>query len=216
MRTVSASACLTTFVSASWVTRKMAVSSFAGSRRPSGRSISSSTFGPPCSSRGGGLQRARRRGRAGRRHPTWPGARDRRGSDRRPGAGRHRRPEPARHERPRPRRGRPHGSRARSDRPHPRRLRPSDRRWAAGATRRLPRRQRFADQSRRARPPERVHRDRDLGDRRPQHARARAEAADLLRLRPAGRRARSADRGAGAVPGATLPIDSSSSSPPWA
>ena len=51
MRTVVASACLTTFVKASCVIRKMAVSSFAGSRVPAGRSISRSTFGPPRSSR---------------------------------------------------------------------------------------------------------------------------------------------------------------------
>jgi hypothetical protein len=50
-RTAFASACLTTFVKASCVMRKMAVSSFPGSRVPAGRSMSSWTFGPPRASR---------------------------------------------------------------------------------------------------------------------------------------------------------------------
>ena len=51
MRMAFASARSTTFVKAFWATRKMAVSSFAGSRVPAGRSISRSTFGPPWSSK---------------------------------------------------------------------------------------------------------------------------------------------------------------------
>ena len=127
------------------------------------------------------------------------------------------RTEPARHERSRTRRGCAHGCRARSDRPHPRRLGPTDRRRPAGAARGLPRRQRVADQSGGPRPPGRVHRDGDLGDRRPEHARAGTEAADLLRLRPPGRRARRADRGPGDRPRQRRPTTtSSSSSPRWA
>ena len=60
--------------------------------------------------------------------------------------------------------------------------------------------QRAAGQPRRASAPVRVHRDRDLGDRRAPHARARPEAAGLLRLRPAGARARVPDRARGARP----------------
>ena len=72
-----------------------------------------------------------------------------------------------------------------------------DRRRPAAPTRGLPRRQRLCRSTPSLATTRRVHRDRHLGDRRPQHARARTEAADLLRLRPAGGGARRADRSAG-------------------
>ena len=72
--------------------------------------------------------------------------------------------------------------------------------------------QRAAGQSRGTRAPGRVHRDRDLGDRRAAHARPRPEAAGLLRLRPAGARAGRPDRGERAR--ARTPTRGSSSSSP--
>ncbi len=69
-----------------------------------------------------------------------------------------------------------------------------DRRRTSAPARGRARPQRAAGQPGRARAPRRVHRDRHLGDRRAAHARARPEAAGLLRLRPAGARARDPDR----------------------
>ncbi len=61
-------------------------------------------------------------------------------------------------------------------------------------------RQRPADQPHRARVPAGLHPDRDLGDRRDEHPDPRAEAADLLRQRPAAQRAGRPDRPPGQDP----------------
>ncbi len=74
-------------------------------------------------------------------------------------------------------------------RPHARRSGGRHRRRAARDARGLLGRQRAPDQPGRPALPIRVHRDRHLCDRRPEHPGARPEAADLLRLRTPRRRA---------------------------